>query len=80
MVVLTTEIVVGLSSVIVISSPDIEVVNVVVTTDVVTMVLGIVIVERETFVTVGPGTVVGIVVGTTSVKVRVTSFTTVEVI
>lgn len=47
-VVLTTEIVVGMSSVIVISSPDIEVVNVVVATDVVTTVVGTVIVERET--------------------------------
>lgn len=48
MVVLTTEIVVGLSSVIVITSPDMEVVNVVVASDVVTIVVGTVIVESET--------------------------------
>jgi hypothetical protein len=47
-VVLTTEIVVGLSSVIVIISPDTEVVNVVVASDVVTIVVGTVIVESET--------------------------------
>lgn len=46
--VLTTETVVGLSSVIVITSPDIEVVNVVVASDVVTTVVGTVIVESET--------------------------------
>jgi hypothetical protein len=47
-VVLTTEIVVGLRSVTVITSPDIEVVNVVVASDVVTIVVGTVIVESET--------------------------------
>lgn len=59
--------VVGLSSVIVITSPDIEVVNVVVASDVLTTVVGTRTVESDTWVTVGPVTVVGIVVGTVSV-------------
>lgn len=59
---LTTEIVLGCTSVIVIASPDIVVVKLVVASDVVTIVVGTVIVDNETWVTVGPGIVVGTVV------------------
>lgn len=45
---LSTEIVVGCTSVIVIASPDIVVVKVVVASDVVTIVVGTVIVDNET--------------------------------
>ena len=76
--VLTTEIVVGTVSVIVVTSPDIVRVNVVEIYDVDTTVVGTRTVLKE--ITVGPGTVVGTVVGKVSVVVRTTVSVMVDVI